>query len=57
MTVVGVDIDSTLQLIDEVASSQEGLAAEEALILRGYVFLLGGWFVFWEELTGYLFLN
>ena len=44
MTVVGVDIDSTLQLIDEVASSQEGLAAEEALILRGYVFLLG-WLV------------
>jgi hypothetical protein len=32
------DIESALQKIDEVASNQEGIAAEEALILRGYVF-------------------
>lgn len=31
-----VDIDSALMKIDEVASNQEGIAAEEALILRGY---------------------
>lgn len=31
------DIDATLRLIDEVASSQQGLEEEEALILRGYV--------------------
>lgn len=30
------DIDATLQLIDEVASNQQGLEEEEALILRGY---------------------
>jgi exocyst complex component 7 len=29
------DIESTLQSIDKVASNQEGIAAEEALILRG----------------------
>ncbi len=33
-----LDIESSLQKIDEVASNQEGIAAEEALILRGYVF-------------------
>ena len=32
------DIESALQKIDEVASNQEGIAAEEALVLRGYVF-------------------
>ena len=32
-----LDIESALQKIDEVASNQEGIAAEEALILRGYV--------------------
>lgn len=31
------DIESALQRIDEVASNQEGIAAEEALILRGCV--------------------
>lgn len=31
------DIEKTLMKIDEVASSQDGIAAEEALILRGYV--------------------
>ena len=30
-----VDIEKILGLIDEVASSQQGLADEEALILRG----------------------
>lgn len=30
------DIDATLKLIDEVASSQQGLEEEGALILRGY---------------------
>lgn len=30
-----VDIESTLQSIDKVVSSHEGIAAEEALILRG----------------------
>lgn len=34
------DIESALQKIDEVASNQEGIAAEEALILRGCVFSL-----------------
>jgi exocyst complex protein 7 len=29
------DIEKALVKIDEVASSQEGIAAEEALILRG----------------------
>ena len=33
------DIDSALLKIDEVASNQEGIAAEEALILRGYAHL------------------
>ena len=33
-----LDIESALQKIDEVASNQEGIAAEEALILRGCVF-------------------
>ena len=32
-----LDIESALQKIDEVASNQEGIAAEEALILRGCV--------------------
>jgi hypothetical protein len=31
------DIELALQKIDEVASNQEGIAAEEALILRGCV--------------------
>lgn len=31
------DIEAALQKIDEVASNQEGIAAEEALILRGQV--------------------
>ncbi len=30
-----VDIESALQKMDEIASNQEGIAAEEALILRG----------------------
>jgi hypothetical protein len=30
------DIEAALQKIDEVKSNQEGIAAEEALILRGY---------------------
>lgn len=34
------DIESALQKIDEVASNQEGIAAEEALILRGYARML-----------------
>ena len=34
-----VDIEKALLKIDEVASNQEGIAAEEALILRGYVML------------------
>ena len=29
------DIENTLQKIDEIASYHEGVAAEEALILRG----------------------
>ena len=29
------DIESALLKIDEIASNQEGIAAEEALILRG----------------------
>jgi hypothetical protein len=32
-----IDIEKALLKIDEVASNQEGIAAEEALILRGYV--------------------
>jgi hypothetical protein len=32
------DIEAALLKIDEVASSQEGIAAEEQLILRGYSF-------------------
>lgn len=32
-----LDIESALLKIDEVASNQEGIAAEEALILRGCV--------------------
>ncbi|KAH9020402.1 exocyst complex component exo70 subunit [Lactarius pseudohatsudake] len=35
LTKRGNNIDSALQKIDEVASNQEGIAAEEALILRG----------------------
>ena len=31
------DIESALQKIDEIASYHEGVAAEEALILRGLV--------------------
>jgi hypothetical protein len=31
------DIESALQKIDDVASNQEGIAEEEALILRGCV--------------------
>jgi exocyst complex protein 7 len=31
------DIDKALIKIDEIASNQEGIAAEEVLILRGYV--------------------
>ena len=31
------DIEAALQKIDEVKSNQEGIAAEEALILRGCV--------------------
>ena len=34
-----VDIEKALVKIDEVASNQEGIAAEEALILRGCVAL------------------
>jgi exocyst complex protein 7 len=34
----GIDIEKALLKIDEVASNQEGIAAEEALILRGYAF-------------------
>jgi hypothetical protein len=37
---VRADIDKTLVKIDEVASNQEGIAVEEALILRGQVFVL-----------------
>jgi exocyst complex protein 7 len=36
----GADIEAALVKIDEVASNQEGIAAEEALILRGYASLL-----------------
>lgn len=32
-----LDIESALQKIDEAASNQEGIAVEEALILRGCV--------------------
>ena len=32
-----LDIEKILGLIDEVASSQQGLADEEALILRGCI--------------------
>jgi hypothetical protein len=32
-----VDIEKALVKIDEVASNQEGIAVEEALILRGLV--------------------
>ncbi|KAI0298423.1 hypothetical protein B0F90DRAFT_1669016, partial [Multifurca ochricompacta] len=35
LTKRGNNIESALQKIDEVASNQEGIAAEEALILRG----------------------
>ncbi|KAH9984578.1 Cullin repeat-like-containing domain protein [Russula vinacea] len=35
LTKRGSNIESALQKIDEVASNQEGIAAEEALILRG----------------------
>ena len=35
-----LDIESALQKIDEAASNQEGIAVEEALILRGCVFPL-----------------
>lgn len=31
------DIESALQKMDEIASNQEGIAAEEALILKGFV--------------------
>jgi hypothetical protein len=34
------DIDSVLQKIEEVASNRDGIATEEALILRGYLFSL-----------------
>ena len=34
-----LDIEKALAKIDEVASNQEGIAVEEALILRGYVSL------------------
>jgi hypothetical protein len=37
---VWVDIDKTLVKIDEVASNQEGIAVEEALILRGQAAIL-----------------
>lgn len=37
---LGKDIDQALSKIDEMASTQEDLAAEEALILRGCVRLL-----------------
>ena len=37
---VAVDIEKALLKIDEVASNQEGIAAEEALILRGCVITL-----------------
>lgn len=33
------DIEKTLLKIDEVASNQEGVAVEEALVLRGCVWL------------------
>jgi len=33
------DIDQALSKIDEMASSQEDLAAEEAMILRGWAML------------------
>jgi hypothetical protein len=33
------DIEKALLKIDEIASNQEGIAAEEALILRGFVAL------------------
>ena len=33
-----LDIEATLQSIDKLASDQEGVAVEEALILRGYVY-------------------
>lgn len=34
------DIDSALQKIDDVASNRDGIAAEESLILRGYVVII-----------------
>lgn len=44
-----LDIESALQKIDEVASNQEGIAAEEALILRGYAPILCGCNLFLYE--------
>ncbi len=35
-----IDIESALQKIDEIASYHEGVAAEEALILRGLATIL-----------------
>ncbi|KAG8925974.1 hypothetical protein FRC02_009287 [Tulasnella sp. 418] len=35
LTKLAANIESTLQSIDKIASNQEGIAAEEALILRG----------------------
>lgn len=32
-----LDIDSVLEKIEEVASNRDGIAIEEALILRGYL--------------------
>jgi hypothetical protein len=34
---MNTDIDRALLKIDEVASSQDGIAVEEGLVLRGYV--------------------
>ena len=36
LTTHALDIEKALIKIDDVASNQEGIAAEEALILRGY---------------------
>lgn len=39
MILMFADIEKALMKIDEMASNQDGIAAEEALILRGYVFV------------------
>lgn len=40
MSLIHVDIDSALRSIENVASNQEDISAEESIILRGSVYAL-----------------